>query len=191
VYPGTYKLTVSLGKDKDSTMIVVNPDPNVPNNKDIYDAKMAMAKRIEKSSARLTEITDRLADAEETIAKVDAALKNVEGKNADSVRKMGKIMTDSIKSIRYLILGKPEERQGAGSVYQITANGKLGDARQEVLGKTKIPDQQEIRMTEEAEGLVNEAVQKANAFFTSKWKDYEQLVEATPMKLFKEYKPVE
>lgn len=100
-------------------------------------------------------------------------------------------MTDSLKSIRYLIFGKPEERQGAGGVYQITANGKLGDARQEVLAKNKIPDQQEIRMTEEAEGLVTEAVQKANDFFSIKWVMYQQLVEATPMKLFKEYKPVE
>ena len=191
VYPGIYKLTVSMGKEIDSTIIIVNADPNVPNNKDVYEAKMLMVRRIDKNTERLTGITDRLADAEETIAKVEAALKNVEGKDADSIRKMGKIMIDSIKNIRYFILGKPEERQGAGSVYQITANGKLMGARQEVLGKIKIPDQQEIRMTEEAESLVSEAVQKANAFFTSKWVAYQRLVETTPMKLFEEYKPVE
>ena len=169
----------------------MNADPGVPNSKEIYDAKLAMIKRIEKSSARLTEITDRLADAEETIAKVEAALKNVEGKNADSIRKMGKIMTDSVKSIRNFIFGKPQEKQGYGAPYEITANGKLSEARQEVLSKTKIPDQQEIRMTEEAEGLVNEAAQKANNFFTGRWAAYQQLVEGNPMKLFKEYKPVE
>jgi len=191
VYPGVYKLTISLGKEKDSTTIVVNPDPGVPNDRNIYDAKMTMVKRLDKSTARLTEVTDRLADAEETIAKVEASLKNVDGKNADSIRKVGKAMTDSVKNIRNFIFGKPQEKQGTGSPYQITVSGKLGDARQEVLGKTKIPDQQEIRMTEEAEGLVTEAVQKANVFFGGKWKDYEQLVEATPMKLFKDYKPVD
>jgi hypothetical protein len=191
VYPGLYKITITLGKETDSTMIVVNPDPNVPNNKEIYDAKMTSVKRIDKSLARLTEITDRLAEAEETISKVDASLKNVEGKNADSTRNMGKAMTDSIKNIRNFIFGKEQEKQGTGSPYQITVNGKLGDARQEVLNKTKIPDQQEIRMTEEAEGLVTQAVQKANVFFTGKWKDYQQMVESNPAKLFKEYKPVE
>ena len=100
-------------------------------------------------------------------------------------------MTDSIKNIRNFILGKPQEKQGYGSPYQITVNGKLGEARQEVLGKTKIPDAQEIRLTEEAEGLVAEAVQKTNNFFNSIWKVYQQQVENTPMKLFKEYKPVE
>lgn len=191
VYPGTYKMVVSLGKESDSTMILVNADPNVPNNKEIYDAKMQMLKRIEKSTIRLTEITDRLTEAEETIAKIDAQLKNVEGKEADSLRRTGRAMTDSIKNIRNFIFGKPQEKQGYGSPYQITVNGKLGDARQEVSGKTKIPDAQEIRLTEEAESLVTEAVQKTNNFFNGKWKAYQQQVENTPLKLFKEYKPVE
>jgi len=191
VYPGTYKLVMSMGKDADSTMIVVNNDPSVPNNKEIYDAKMAMLSRLDKSTMRLTEITDRLADAEEVIAKVEAQLKNVEGKEADSLRKVGKAMTDSIKGIRNFIFGKPQEKQGYGSPYQVTVSGKLGDARQEVLAKTKIPDQQELRMAEEAEGLVTEAVLKTNNFFNGRWKAYQQQVENTPQKLFKEYKPVE
>jgi hypothetical protein len=191
VYPGIYKLVVSLGKEIDSTLITVNADPNVPNDKEIYDAKMAMIKRLDKSTTRLAEITDRLADAEESIVKVDAELKNVEGKEADSLRKVGRAMTDSIKSIRNFIFGKPQEKQGYGAVYQVTANGILNEARQEVLNKTKIPDSQETRMAEEAEGLVSEAVQKANAFFTGKWRAYQQQAESTPVKLFKEYKPVE
>ena len=180
-----------MGKDSDSTMITVNADPNVPNNKEIYDAKMLMVKRIEKSTARLTAITDRLTDAEETIAKVEAELKNVEGKDADSLHKTGKAMTDSIKNIRHFIFGKPQEKQGYGSPFQVTVNGSLGDARNEVLGKTKIPDTQEIHLTEEAEDLVNEAVQKTNAFFNGPWVQYQKQAESTPRKLFKEYKDLE
>lgn len=191
VYPGQYKLVVALGKESDSTTITVNPDPNIPANKEVYDAKMAMISRINKSTARLTEVTDRLADADETIAKVEAQLKNVEGKDADSLRKSCKIMTDSVKSIRNFIFGKPQEKQGYGTPYQVTVNATLNDARQEVLSKTKIPDQQEIRMTEEAEGLVSSAVQKTNEFFNTKWKTYQQQVENTALKIFKEYKPVE
>ncbi|HMD00092.1 MAG TPA: hypothetical protein VKH37_08055, partial [Ferruginibacter sp.] len=150
-----------------------------------------MVKRIDKSTNRLTEITDRLADAEETIARVEASIKNTDARNADSIRKMGKAMTDSIKSIRNFIFGKPQEKQGYGSPYQVTVNGRLSDARQEVLSKTKIPDQQEIRMAEEAEGLVNEAVIKTNAFFIGKWAAYQEFVESAPVRLFKEYKKVD
>jgi len=191
VYPGTYKLVISMGRESDSTMIVVNADPNVPANKEDYKAKINKIPRFEKSSARLTEITDRFTEAEEIITKIEAQLKNVEGKEADSLRKAGKEMTDSIKSIRNFIFGKAQEKQGYGSVPQITVNGKLNEARQEVQGKNKIPDQQEIRMIENAEGMVNEAVQKTNDFFNGKWKAYQQQAEATPMKVFKEYKLVE
>lgn len=191
VFPGTYKLVMSLGSDTDSTMIVVNADPNVPANKQIYDAKMEMLNRLDKSTVRLTEITDRLNEAEETIAKIEGQLKNTEGKQFDSLRKAGKAMTDSIKSIRNFIFGKPQEKQGYGTPYQLTVSSTLNSARGEVSGKTKIPDQQEMRMATEAESLVNEAVQKTNTFFNGKWLDYKKLADSTPIKLFSDYKVIE
>ena len=191
VYPGLYKLVMNIGVATDSTMIVVNADPNVPNDKEIYNAKMVMLKRIEKSTARLVEITDRLTDAEETISKIESQLKNIEGKDTDSLRKAGKIMTDSIKNIRNFIFGKPQEKQGYGSPYQLTVNKILGDARGEVFGKTKIPDAQEMRITEELEGLVNEVVQKTNTFFKGPWQQYKKQADNTPVKLFNEYKEIE
>ena len=191
VYPGTYKIVVGLGKEADSTMLVVNADPNVANDKQVYDAKMVLLKRLDKSTVRLTDVTDRLAEAEETITKLDAQLKNVEGKEPDSLRKAGKAMTDSIKSIRHFIFGKPQEKQGYGSPYQLMVIDKLRTARSEVLGKNKIPDAQEINQIEIAEALVAEAVQKANTFFGSHWAGFQKLAEITPMKIFKEYKKVE
>jgi hypothetical protein len=191
VFPGTYKLVMSLGAEMDSTSIIVNADPNVPADRAMYDAKMTMMNRLNKSTERLTEITDRLTEAEETIAKVEAQLKNEEGKDVDSLRKVGKAMGDSIKSIRNFIFGKPQEKQGYGTIYQLTVNGKLDEARGEVLSKAKIPDQQEMRMATEAESLVSEAVQKTNAFFNNKWQDYKTLVEKTQINLFKPYKLVE
>ncbi|MEZ5027599.1 MAG: hypothetical protein R2765_02300 [Ferruginibacter sp.] len=191
VFPGMYKLVMMLGDDTDSTMIDVKADPNVPANKQIYDAKLQLLKRLDKSTVRLTEITDRLSDAEETISKIEAQLKNEEGKQFDSLRKAGSAMTDSIKSIRNFIFGKPQEKQGYGTPYQLTVMSTLNNAKSEVMSKTKIPDQQEIRMANEAEGLVNDAVQKTNSFFNSKWLDYKKLVNTTPIKLFTDYKLIE
>ncbi len=191
VYPGTYKLVIKLGNDSDSTMIVVKDDPDVPTNKEVYDAKMAWLKRIDKSNARLTAITDRLTEAEETIAKVEAQLKNVEGKESDTLRKVSKAMTDSVKNIRNFIFGKPQEKQGYGTPYEITVSEKIGNARGEVLGKIKIPDAQEEKLMAIAETLVAELVKRTNNFFNGKWKDYQKQAEAMPMKMFKEYKEVE
>jgi hypothetical protein len=190
-YPGTYKLVMSMGKESDSAILVVNADPNVPNDKAVYDAKKLLLKRIEKSIIRLTAITDALTDAEDAIAKIEAQLKNAEGKEADSLRKAGKAMTDSIKNIRNFIFGKPQEKQGYGTPYQLTVNERLQAARSEVSGKNKIPDAQEINQVEMAETMVSRAVEKSNAFFTTQWAAYKQQAENTPLKIFKEIKPVE
>ena len=191
VFPGTYKMVLSLGKENDSTMLVVKPDPSVVSSKNLYDEKMAAIKRIEQSIIKTVAVTDRLTEADETIAKVDAQLKNMEGKEADSLRKTGKVMTDSIKKIRNLIMGTPQEKQGYGSPYEITVNERLREARSEVMRKSKIPDAQEFGLITMAEGLVAEAIQKANSFFNGKWMQYQQQANATPMKIFKDFKPLE
>lgn len=191
VYPGTYKIVVSLGKASDSAIIIVRPDPAAVPNKEVYDAKMAVIKRLDKSNDKLVEITDRLTEADETISKLEASLKNIETPEADSLRKTGKAMTDSIKNIRNFIMGKPLEKQGYGRVYQVTASNRLQEARNEVNGKDKIPDAQEFGLIEMAESLVTEATKKTNTFFNGKWKDYQQQANATPMKLFKDYKALD
>jgi hypothetical protein len=100
-------------------------------------------------------------------------------------------MMDSIKNIRNFILGKPQEKQGYGSPYQIIVNDKLQEAKWEIMRKEKIPAQQEIRLIEMAESLVNDAIKKSNLFFDGPWKKYEQHANANPIKLFKSYRPIE
>ena len=181
-FPGTYKIVLSMGKDVDSTMLIVKSDPALNVVKEIYDAKQAAIKRLEKNVDKIVEATDRLTDADETIAKIDAQLKNVEGAAADSLRKSGKSMTDSIKKVRNFIMGTPQEKQGYGTPYEITVSERLREARSEIMRKNKIPDAQEFGLIEMAESLLNAALQKANNFFSGPWKKYQQQAEATPMK---------
>jgi hypothetical protein len=179
-----------MNKDSDSALMIVKADPKVPVSKEMYDAKMSFNKRLDKSILKLIDVTDQLTDAEETIMKVETGLKDVEGKLPDSIRKKGKAMADSIKNIREFILGKKQEKQGYGTPYQLTANGKLNEARFAVSGKNKIPDAQEEMLASQAETLVQQTVVRANNFFATRWKEYQLLVESTPLKLFKEIKPV-
>ncbi|MES2893123.1 MAG: hypothetical protein V4725_13955 [Bacteroidota bacterium] len=190
-FPGKYKLVVSLGKEMDSTWVEVKADPNVPASKQVYDAKGAALKRLETSSNKVVEITDRLTDAEEIISKLEAQLKNVEGKEADSLRKSGKAMTDSLKKIRNFIFGTPQEKQGYGSPFEITVNERLREARGEIVRKNKIPDAQEFKGIEMAESLVKELVLKTNQFFNTHWKNYQKLAQANPLTIFKEYSPLQ
>ncbi len=191
VYPGTYKIVVELSGERDSTQVQVKPDPDAVPDKKIYDAKAAALVRVDQLNDKLVEITDRLNESDETIGKMEAALKNIETPEADSLRKSGKAMTDSIKNIRNFIFGKPQEKQGYGSPYQVTVNGRLQEARYEIIRKNKIPDEQETRLVNMAADLIEETRIRSNNFFSGKWADYRKLAEANPAKLFKNYTPLQ
>jgi hypothetical protein len=190
VYPGTYKFVISLKGVSDSTMMVVKGDPNVPLSRELYDARMKVLKRLEKSTTKLVTVTEQLTDADETIKKVDASLAGAEGRQADSLRRMSRAMADSVKNIRNYIFGKKQEKQGYGTPYEVTVNARLQEANQSVAGKNKIPDAQEMRLTEEAEFLVGDVAQRTNNFFATKWKDFQNAVENSKIKLFKEERPI-
>jgi photosystem II stability/assembly factor-like uncharacterized protein/gas vesicle protein len=192
VDPGTYKVVMSADKmGADSMMVVVNDDPKAPTSKEVRDAIKKANTRLDQSALKLVELTDRITEAEEAIKKVEADLADMDKKGADTLRKVSKQMTDSIKAIKEQLNGKAQEKQGYGNIPQVTVNSLLGDARMYILSKPVVPGAQEERLMADAEVAVANVLKNANAFFNNSWKQYRALVEATPVKLFKEYKTIE
>lgn len=192
VDPGTYKLVLSLGKDlSDSTLVTVNDDPKAPTSKEIREAIRKANTRLDKSSLKLVDLTDRLTEADDIVKKIEVNLKDMEQKQADTLRKTGKVMQDSIKAIREQLTGKPQEKQGYGNIPQVTVNSVLGEARSYVLSKKVAPGTQEERLMADAENMVADVLKRANIFFDGNWKQYRALAESIPVKLFKDYKAIE
>lgn len=192
VDPGTYKLVLSLGKDlSDSTLVTVNDDPKAPISKEVREAIRKANTRLDKSSLKLVDLTDRLTEADDIVKKIEVNLKDMEQKQADTLRKTGKVMQDSIKAIREQLTGKPQEKQGYGNIPQVTVNSVLGEARSYVLSKKVAPGTQEERLMADAENMVADVLKRANIFFDGNWKQYRALAESIPVKLFKDYKAIE
>jgi photosystem II stability/assembly factor-like uncharacterized protein len=190
VDPGVYKAVIELGKEKDSVQITVNDDPRAPLSNEIRAARRNFNKRIDEQALKIIALNDRLNEAEETITKINENLKNMDSTRADSIKKSGVVLVDSIKAIRYLISGKPQELQGYGTVPQTTVSSAIGNVRRNVLGKNVAPGAQEERLLTEAGNFLNEVLKRGNDFFDGKWKAYRAYVEATPVKMFKEYKAI-
>ena len=192
VLPGTYKLVINYGRASDSTYVTVKDDPRLGNRNDIKLAQRKIYDRLRKSAEKLTEGTDRLTDAEEVCTKMLSQLRGMEGKEIDSLRKTTTKMQDEIKEIRAMISGKITERQGISrDPFELTVLNQLQLAQQSIGSKMVIPGQQEETLVANAETAVNDVIQKINAFFDGKWKNYRQQVEATKVNLFKDYKPIE
>ncbi|HMK26448.1 MAG TPA: hypothetical protein VK483_10495 [Chitinophagaceae bacterium] len=192
VLPGTYKLVITYARASDSTFVTVKDDPRLGNRNDIKLAQRKMYDRLRKSADKLTEGMDRLTEAEEVCTKMQSQLKGIEGKETDSLRKATTKMQDEIKAIRETISGKTSDKQGlARNPFEVTTMSQLQSAQQSIGSKMVAPGAQEETMVMNAEKAVADAVQKINAFFDGKWKDYRQQVEGTKVNLFKDYKPIQ
>lgn len=190
VLPGTYKVVISSGAIADSTMITVKDDPRLGSRNDVKLAQRSMQIRLRQSTDKLVEGMDRLTDADEILQKMESHLKGMDGAQMDTLRSSTKRVQAEIKSIREFIAGKPQPRQGYGSVPQITVINQWQQALSAITSKAVIPGRQEEMLIDRSEDLIKEAVQRINLFFDTKWKAYRKQVEETPIKLFKEYSPL-
>jgi len=192
VLPGTYKIVMSYARASDSTYVAVKDDPRLGNRNDIKLAQRRVFERVKKSAAKLTEGMDRLTEAEEVCTKMQAQLKGVEGKDADSLRKSTTKMQDEIKLIREMISGKTSDKQGiTRNPFAVTVLSQLQQAQQSIGSKQVEPGPQVEVMVSNAEKAVTSAVERINGFFGGSWVSYRQQVENTKLNLFKEYKPIE
>ena len=191
VLPGTYKLVMTYGQSSDSTYITVKDDPRMGNRNDIKLAQRNMYERLRKSTDKLTAVTDQLAESEDVLTKILAQLKDLEGKDIDSLKKSTTKMQDEIKNIRERINGKTNDKQGISrSPFEETVMTAIETARQSIGSKMVVPGRQVEILVENAEKSVNEITEKINNFYSSSWKKYRSLVETTPVKLFKDYSPL-
>ncbi|MES2648732.1 MAG: hypothetical protein V4717_17785 [Bacteroidota bacterium] len=192
--PGDYKMVVQLnGVDsaqKDSVTIVVKYDPRSTFPAAIYEAQKKMISRLNASSEKLTAALDQLAEEESIIKKVDSQLKEDETPAADSIRKAGKTMQDSINQVRDYIMGKKQEKQGYGRAYQLTPVSCLSDASNLIIGKTASPGMQEETAVKIAEDMVQKSIEKVNRLSKNIWTIYRKKVEAMPIVLFKDLQPL-
>ena len=191
VLPGTYKVVITLNKESDSTYVNVKDDPRLGNRNEVKLAQRKMYDRLQKSGNKLTEGTDRLTESEDVCIKITAELKDLEGKDVDSLRKSTKAMQDSIKAIREFISGKPSEKQGLNRDQGETVMRTYRTASQYIGSKNVAPGVAEEKLVVNAEIMVTQAIQRINNFFTGNWAKYRQQVEGTKLNLFKDYKSIE
>jgi len=192
VDPGTYKVVVSVGRNfSDSTMLVVNDDPYAPTSKEVRDAIRKANNRLDKTTEKINTLTERMTEADGIIAKIESNLKDMDKKAADTIRKTATAVKDELKAIREMLNGKPQTKQGYGNIPQVTVSSVFAEARMVVMGKPVAPGAQEDKLMTNAEQKVAEVITSANKFFDGAWKSFRTLAESAPVKIFKDYKPIE
>ena len=191
VLPGIYKLRMAFAGGVDSTLITIKDDPRLGNRNEIKLAQRKMYDRLKISADKLTTGLDQLTESDEVLAKMIAQLKGLSGKDVDSLRKTTVKLQDEIKSIRELFSGKTFTEQGITRTNELTVRSLLQTAQQSIGSKMVSPGPQVELLVQNAEKAIKDLTGKINNFYTGKWVAYRQMVEATKVNLFKEYKVIE
>ena len=185
VFPGTYKVVLTIAKESDSTLVTIKDDPRLNKTDEAKIAQRKMLERLRKTTDKLVTGMDRLGESEEVLTKITTEIRGLQG--MDSLRKATTAIQDSIKAIRDFVSGKTSDRQGLARPPQITVLGQMQTAQTYITGKSVAPGPQEEQLVKNAEDMINEAVKRINHFYETRWVDYRKFVESTKIPLFKVY----
>lgn len=188
--PGTYKLKLSFGNQKDSTMVTVKADPRSDIAPSTIEQRYAMLKDIQKLTALATKTTDRLRESLEIVEEYEKKLKDSKHTDLKDATEKTKAMKDSINTLFDFVLGKVDKRQGivrspdpTPVSYVQTAQGYIGRSQDPISETDK-------RVFKHAEEKIDGVVERVNRFYATSWIEYRTMMEKVNLPLFKDYEPL-
>lgn len=189
VLPGTYKIRLTLGDQKDSAMINVKFDPRFNVSSGVLESRYAMMKNLEKLTSMLSESTTRLRESLDLANDLESKMKDSKRTDLKDQLDKTKAVKDSINSLFDAILDKEDKRQGLTR----DAQGPVVDiqtASQYIEGNISPVSETDRRVLKKAEDSVNSVIGRVNAFYNGLWKEYRNMMEKVTLNQFKDYESI-
>ena len=189
VLPGEYKLVMTYGAEKDSTIIQVLPDPRIPISKlDIAAHREAMDK-YEGLVAQAATAFVQLNQVKKTMKLVESASVNLPDSTRKKIKERGKEIHESVDDLMEIYM-LPENTKGIlGATPNL--NRTLYRARSYLNSSLGKPGDNAMTAFRLAKDEVSKAVGEINAFLQEDWQSYREEMEAIEMPLFKNLKQVD
>jgi hypothetical protein len=190
VLPGTYKLRITFGDQKDSTMINVKNDPryNVP--KEVIQARYNLQKDLENLTEVAEKASTRLRESLKIVEDFQKEIKESKRDDLKDATDKTKAIKDSINSLLDYMFGKEDKRQGITRnpdptplTYIFIAQSYIGSSRDPISDTDR-------RVYKFADDKINEMVNKVNDFFGRHWSEYRAAMEKVTLSPFKDYEPL-
>ena len=191
VLPGSYKVRMTFGDQKDSTTVKVGVDPRVEISDAVMQARYDKVGEIEKYIALAGRSTKRLHEAKKIAEEYGKQLKARKGDEWKELKDGNKAVLDSINNLMDLMVGKENKKQGFARNPIPTPTSYLFGARFYVQSSLDMPSATVDRLIEQGEGKLMPAIEKVNKFFEEQWPEYRSAMEAADLSPFKDYEPLE
>lgn len=190
VLPGTYKLRIAFGDQKDSTMINVKNDPRYTTDAANLQARYNRTKELEEMRRLVATATERLRESKEIAGDYEKRMKEADREDLKDALEKTKAIKDSIDKVFDYILGAEDSRQGITSTefpdpasYINTAMFYTNTSRDPISARDNV-------VYQHAEDKTKEILEKVNAFYREQWPSYRSMMEGVSISPFKDYEPL-
>ncbi|HRW98281.1 MAG TPA: hypothetical protein P5280_02260, partial [Cyclobacteriaceae bacterium] len=190
VLPGTYKLRMTFGDQKDSTMITVKSDPRFTNDAAYIQARYALNKELDKITSLVSTATDRLRESRDVADEFEKRMKEANRDDLKEAMDKTKAIKDSINKVFDFILGAEDTRQGITATEFPSNVSFIGTARFYVNTSREAVTDRENRVMKNANDKTQLILDKVNAFYKDQWTAYREMMEKVNISPFKDYQPL-
>ncbi|MEZ4974894.1 MAG: hypothetical protein R2820_16425 [Cyclobacteriaceae bacterium] len=191
VLPDTYKLRMTFGDQKDSTMINVKGDPRFTNDAAYIQARYALNKELDKITSLVSTATERLRESRDIADEFEKRMKEAKRDDLKEAIDKSKAVKDSINKVFDFILGAEDTRQGITATEFPSNVSFLGTARFYVNTSREAVTDRENRVMKHANDKAQLILDKVNTFYKDQWPAYREMMEKVSISPFKDYQPLD
>ena len=191
VLAGTYKLRLTYGDQKDSTMINVKNDPRYLTDAANLQARYDRMKELGKMKELVATATDRLRESKGIVEDFEKRMNEAEREDLKDALDKTKAIKDSINKVFDFILGAEDKRQGITSTefpsrvsYINTAMGYTNSSRDPLSARDNV-------VFGHAQEKTKSILDKVNAFYREQWQAYKDMMGKVGLSPFKDYEPLD
>lgn len=188
VLPGTYKMVLSYGKEKDSTSVSVAFDPRIEISEQTLQAKYQLLKDVEKHMEQMADISKQLNESKEIVKQYKKQITDLKDKKHADVLKKHDSISKKLDGFVDELLGKEDKRQGITRSPDITIVSGLFTAYMYINDLLQEPGLTEKQLLDNALKAFETYKSAVNLFYQKDWPDFKTEVEKLNLTLFKEAK---
>jgi len=187
VLPGTYKVRITFGNQKDSASVAVEYDPRLNLSDDVIRERYNALKKLEEKGKMGFNAVERM---KESIKIIEDFQKKMEDKNKvdyESQIKLCKQNLDSLNALLDVFVGIKDERQGIVRSKIKNISTYYSDAYDYVENALHAPGETENKLIAKFETEISKAFQKVNDYYKTHWLTFKETIEKVNISPFKEY----
>ena len=187
VLPGTYKLRLTFGGQKDSARINIKPDPRYTNLETVTEARYKLLKDLDKMKTLASAAVDHLRESKEIAEEYENKMKDLKRDDLKEAKDKTKVIKDSLNNIMDFIVGKEDKRQGIVRHADPTPVSYINTAEFYISSSKDPLNATDQRVYKQAEEQATKIKERVNRFFEKSWPDYKATMDKVSISPFKNY----